>query len=328
MHRELAESSQTASVTTNSIPKSRRTERTALITPLVCPTPAPYDWAVATLIVSCLPRVPWRRAGRTLLGVLALLLWVALAAAQEPPKVVLPVKSKFLVFLLAGQSNMAGRGGVELQDKQPHPRVLALAKEGSWLAAVDPVHYDKSSAGVGPARSFAVVLADADTNANIGLIPAACGGSPISAWEPGAYFDQTASYPYDDAIERAKQAMKDGTLAGILWHQGESDCDASNAPLYQARLEALIARFRKDLAAPDLPIVIGQIGQFSSAPWTQYTRMVHEAHLAVVKKVPHTAFVKSDGLTCKSDNLHFDAKSQREFGARYAAAYLKLQSKP
>lgn len=59
-----------------------------------------------------------------------------------------------------------------------------------------------------------------------------------------------------------------------------------------------------------------------------YTQMVNDAQLAVVKNVPHTAFVKSDGLTCKSDNIHFDAKSQREFGARYAAAYLKLQPKP
>ena len=221
--------------------------------------------------------------------------------------------SKLRLFLLAGQSNMAGRGDVEMQDQQTHPRVLALAKDGSWVLACDPMHYDKPTAGVGPGKTFGAILADADPNNTIGLIPAACGGLPIAAWEPGAFFDQTASHPYDDAIARTKLALRDGTLAGILWHQGESDCDAANAALYQARLEALIARFRDDLDAPDLPVVIGQLGQFPSAPWTEYTRMVNEAQLAVAKKTPHAVLVKSDGLTCKSDNIHFDAPSQREF---------------
>jgi hypothetical protein len=168
-----------------------------------------------------------------------------------------------------------------------------------------------------------MVLADGDTNITVGLIPAACGGSPISAWEPGAYFDQTDSHPYDDAIQRARLAMKQGTLRAILWHQGESDTEQKLAPAYKARLEQLIARFRKDLDAPDLPFIIGQLGQFEKAPWSQYTRMVNDAHIAVAKEMGHVEFVSSDGLVSKADNLHFDAKSQREFGRRYAAAYLK-----
>lgn len=170
-----------------------------------------------------------------------------------------------------------------------------------------------------------MVLAEADTNATIGLIPAACGGSPISAWEPGAYFDQTGSHPYDDAIQRAKLAMKQGTLKGILWHQGESDAEEKLAPVYKARLEQLIARFRKDLDAPDLPFIIGQLGRFDGAPWTQYTGMVNDAQIAVAKEMEQVEFVNSDGLVSKGDNLHFNERSQHEFGKRYAAAYLKTQ---
>lgn len=33
------------------------------------------------------------------------------------------------IFLLIGQSNMAGRGAVEQQDQTPHPRVFMLTKE-------------------------------------------------------------------------------------------------------------------------------------------------------------------------------------------------------
>ena len=170
-----------------------------------------------------------------------------------------------------------------------------------------------------------MVLADGDTNITVGLIPAACGGSPISTWQPGAYFDQTASHPYDDAIQRARPAMKQGTLKAILWHQGESDGEEKLAPIHKARLEQLIARFRKDLDDPDLPVVIGQLGQFENAPWSQYTKMVNDAQVAVAKELAHVEFVSSDGLVSKGDNLHFDAPSQREFGKRYAAAYLKTQ---
>ena len=42
-------------------------------------------------------------------------------------------------------------------------------------------------------------------------------------------------------------------------------------------------------------------------------------------RVPLSAFVSSDGLTSKPDNLHFDARSQREFGKRYAAALASIQ---
>ena len=255
-------------------------------------------------------------------------LGISVAQAQETPKMQLPVKAKFQLFLLAGQSNMAGRGDVEAVDKQVHARVFALSKDGNWVPAADPIHYDKPSAGVGPGKAFAEALADQDTNAVIGLIPAACGGSPISTWEPGAYFSDTMSHPYDDAIQRAKLAMKDGTLKAIFWHQGESDTKEALAPMYKVKLEALVARFRKDLDAPDLPVIIGQLGQFEKSPWTQYTKMVNDAQMAVAKEVPHAGFVSSDGLTSKSDNLHFDARSQREFGKRYAAAYLKVIQAP
>lgn len=261
-----------------------------------------------------------------LLSGLAVLLSLPLAWSQTTNQVELPVKANFHLFLLAGQSNMAGRGDVDAEDKQPHARVLMLAQDGTWKPAVDPIHYDKPSAGVGPGRTFGIALAEADTNITIGLIPTACGGSPISTWGPGAYFNDTKSHPYDDSISRAKLAMKDGTLCGILWHQGESDWTEALAPVYKARLEALIARFRKDLNAPNVPFIIGQLGQFEKSPWTTYTHLVNDAHIAVAKEVGHCAFVSSGGLTSKSDNLHFDAKSQREFGKRYATAYLKMQA--
>src|SRR5690606_23928776 len=89
------------------------------------------------------------------------------------------------LFLLAGQSNMAGRGDIEAQDSIVHPRIFVLNRDLEWVAAVEPLHFDKPVAAVGPGLSFARALADADPEAIIGLIPAAVGGSPITSWEAG-----------------------------------------------------------------------------------------------------------------------------------------------
>ena len=48
------------------------------------------------------------------------------------------------LYLLIGQSNMAGRGEVAKEDRTPHPRVLKLDKKDEWVPAVDPLHFDKS----------------------------------------------------------------------------------------------------------------------------------------------------------------------------------------
>lgn len=199
-----------------------------------------------------------------------------------------------------------------------------LTKDGKWKPAIDPIHFDKKSAGVGPAKSFALELVNTDTNLIIGLIPSACGGSPISTWEPSGYHDQTNSYPFDDAITRTRQAMEYGILKGILWHQGESDCNPNDAEQYYNRLMTLIKKFRKDLKDENLPFIIGQLGKFSKKPWNESKKIINDAHFSLSKEMRNVSFVTSDSLTSKSDNIHFDTKSQRIFGKRYAKAYLNL----
>ena len=244
--------------------------------------------------------------------------------AQE---VSLPPKEKFHLFLLAGQSNMAGRGIVEPQDKTPHPRVLMLDKTGKWAPAVDPMHFDKPAAGVGLGKTFGQIVADATPGVTIGLIPCAVGGSPIEVWSPGVFYAATKVHPWDDAMKRAAVALPAGTLKGILWHQGESDSTPPLAPPYEGRLHELIARFRKELHAPKVPFIAGQMGKFPDVPWKPEMEAVNRAHEALPEKVAHAAFVSAEGLSHKGDKVHFDAASYRELGKRYAKAYLDLASR-
>lgn len=254
------------------------------------------------------------------LTIVLLLLTAADGFAADLP----PDREKFHLFLLVGQSNMAGRGRVTDEDRTPIPRVFMLTKSGEWKPAVAPLHFDKKSAGVGIGREFARRIAKADPDIVIGLIPCAAGGSPISSWEPGGYHGQTKSHPYDDAIRRARIAMNSGVLKGILWHQGESDSKPALSAVYEKKLHELIGRFRKDLKAESVPFIAGQMGQFKERPWSDDRKRVDQAHRSLPEKVKRTAFVSSDGLSHKGDQVHFSAKSYKELGRRYAEAFFKL----
>ena len=245
--------------------------------------------------------------------------------AQHETEVKLPASENFHLFLLAGQSNMAGRGEVTPGRNAPNPRVSMLTKDGAWAPATDPIHYDKPFAGVGLARTFAEAYLADHPGVTIGLIPAACGGSPISTWQPGIYFDQTDSHPWDDAVARTRSALRDGELQAILWHQGESDSNDELAPLYEANLEDLLQRFWRVFGDRELPVVIGQLGQFSANPWGAGTKQVDAAMQSVVAKHDNVGFVRSDGLEAKPDGIHFNAEALREFGKRYYTALAALE---
>jgi hypothetical protein len=220
------------------------------------------------------------------------------------------------LFLLIGQSNMAGRGVVEPQDQEVILQILMLTKDLAWAPAVDPLHFDKPAiAGVGLGRTFAKTLLHANRTASIGLIPAAFGGTNLDEWKPGDKL-------YADAVRRAKEAMKSGKLRGILWHQGEADAGTEeHVATYRTRFASLIQHLREDLNAPDVPVVVGELGEFQKG---KFTRQLNEQLALIPFVVPHSAFASSAGLTDKGDATHFNSPSAREFGRRYALAFLSL----
>ena len=251
-----------------------------------------------------------------------LLCFISLLAAEEAQ---LPPKERFHLFLLVGQSNMAGRGAVEEQDKTPHPRVLMLKKEGQWTPAVDPMHFDKPSVGVGLGKTFGQIIAEANPGVTIGLIPCAVGGSPIDAWQPGVFYPPTKSHPWDDTVKRVALSLPVGTVKGILWHQGEADCKPELASAYAPKLHDLVKRLREMVKGPDVPFIAGQMGKFEDVPWSPEIVTVDKAHQELPKQVSNAAFVSAEGLKHKGDKIHFDAASYRELGKRYAETFLQMK---
>jgi hypothetical protein len=214
------------------------------------------------------------------------------------------------VFLLIGQSNMAGRGRVEAVDLVPHPRVFSFAKDQRWTPAVDPIAFDKPGlAGVGPGCAFGRAVADAHSDWVVGLVPAAFGGTTLEEWQPGGRL-------YRDAVDRTRAALLGGArLAAVLWLQGESETPQT-AETYVARFSLMAASLRTDLNSRDVPIIVGELGRFVSVAPAMNPQLAR-----LPAAIPNCGMVSSLGLTDKGDSLHFDSASARELGRRYARAF-------
>lgn len=231
------------------------------------------------------------------------------------------VDQNFHLYLLIGQSNMAGRGKVDSLSKQVNVRILMLDSLNQWVQAKDPVHFDKPTmVGVGPALSFATSMLEQKPQITIGLIPCAWGGSPIKVWQTGATYLQKI-HPYDYAIQRTRLAMQKGVLKGILWHQGESDNDSTHAAIYLQKIQQLVTQLRSDLKQPSVPFIAGEIGYFNKVDF------INPIIRQIPTVIPHSGVVSAQGLSDKGDHLHFDATSARTLGKRYAVLMQEISSK-
>ena len=276
--------------------------------------------------------MPLMRAHRTILLLLAILYCIpshgqqpapsATAASLAPATVTPPAKKdSFHIYLLMGQSNMAGRDTRTLASQVDNPRVLALNPDGQWIIARDPLHprQGRIEPGAGPGIPFALEMLKVDPKITIGLVPCAVGGTSLNHWVQGADL-------YEKTVSRAKLAAPAGVIKGVLWHQGETDtANQKNAETYEARLTQMLKDLRVDLGLPNLPIVVGQLGEFLTPEKYPYVDTVRAAIKHTPAVVAHVGYADSAGLGDKGDQLHFSADAQKEMGLRYAKAMQELQ---
>jgi hypothetical protein len=254
-------------------------------------------------------------------------------AVPAGPRITPPARN-FKVFLLIGQSNMAGRGLVEDIDRSSNSRILAQQADGSWSVAKEPLHWDKPRvAGVGPGFSFArELLKSMPRDYMIGLIPAAFGGTRIAWWQKSYSGDQhwpKGETYYQHALQAARNVPA-GSLAGVLWIQGESDISVARedgGDAYRRDLHALIQDLRADLNQPELPFVTATLG-----PWHgENANAINGIYLSLPREVKHTAVVSTIAadvvllLHNKPDDLpHYDSASARLLGRLFSQAMTPL----
>ena len=121
-------------------------------------------------------------------------------------------------------------------------------------------------------------------------------------------------------------SLIDGTLAqveggykvrAIMWHQGESDRNASAS--YYVNFKTMIAYMRQaiyektgDETAKTLPFIFGTVCRRS----TQYNAAVEEAQRQVAAEDANVYCIDMKNATLLSDNLHFDRQATEYLGKK------------
>ncbi len=226
----------------------------------------------------------------------------------------------FHIFMLMGQSNMAGVPRAEDSDRNTDERLLVLGgcnqPAGQWNLANPPLNECPGESGlnlsfsVGPGMHFAKtllpVLPAGDT---IGLVGTAESGESINTFISGGSHHQMIL----DKIAIAKTA-ENGRFAGIIFHQGESDNMNPDWPGKVVQLyDEVKAAFGADY---EVPFILGELPQGGCC--VGHNTRVHEA----AEQLPMGYWVSQEG-TNVMDAYHFDHPSVILMGQRYGETMLE-----
>lgn len=230
---------------------------------------------------------------------------------------------KFHVFLLLGQSNMAGYPKSQSSDKVEDPRILVLGYDNNpalgrvkdqWDVACPPLHETYQDA-IGPGDWFAkTIVKKVPEEDTIGLVPCAISGEKIET------FMKSGGSKYNWIINRVKLAQqKGGIIEGILFHQGESNNGDANWP---SKVNILVEDLKKDLNLGDIPFIAGELLYSGGCV----------GHNTLVNKLPSVVkncyVVSANGLVVDPADtqwrLHFSHDSQVTLGKRYAQKMIEV----
>lgn len=124
-------------------------------------------------------------------------------------------------------------------------------------------------------------------------------------------------------------------LAGFVWFQGIDDAGSpALSAAYGENLKGFIQDVRKELNAPDLPVVVAAIGQHGEK-MRDGQRTVHAAQMAIANELPNVASVDTVPFYFPTDqspggrewDFHRNAESFLLTGEAMAKAMLELQQK-
>ncbi|MGL5020014.1 MAG: sialate O-acetylesterase [Luteolibacter sp.] len=258
-------------------------------------------------------------------AIVAILALASTANAQDPVQVV----------LLAGQSNMDGNvpAAALPQEFRKPPVNVSLIDKGKPVRIADGKFF-------GPEVAFAATVAAARPADDFLLVKRAMGGTSLAGWAPqwdesrlASKYDTAAGPLYRKLLEDYAAAIKGrpARLTGVLWMQGESDTRypalGSN---YFENFKTLIAAFRRDLKAPELPFFFGRVNMPADVTEEDkktikfpYIQQVRAAQERAAREIPGVFLIETDDLGKQADRIHYDAAGQIALGRRFAEAWLK-----
>lgn len=278
-------------------------------------------------------------------------------------------KDTIRVFYLGGQSNMEGFGYNKDLPKELNKEFKDIyifhgnsAVDGDtsgglgYWSVLKPGHgigfqtdgkTNQYSDRFGIELSFAKRMQELYPNDKIALIKYSRNGSSIDSLAASTFGSWEADFngkdginQYDHYLTTIKNALKvkdinnDGkedvlVPSGILWMQGESDGDKTEAIAlrYYDNLKRLMDLMRASLLTDDLPVVIGKISDsFNDADgkvW-DYGDLVQYAQEKFARTDGNAAIVRTTKFYKYSDKWHYDSAGFIDFGKQFAEELSKL----
>ena len=214
------------------------------------------------------------------------------------------------VFVLAGQSNMRGRG-LPLNLGDPSDTRLLDWHTNKWVVASDPLAFPAlPEDGIGPGMTFGLdAIADLPSD-TLGLVQCAIGSTPIYSWIPGRF-------AYDDCLAQISATTQ--PPAAILFLQGETDSMKRYKALnWRKNFELMLGGFRATFG-PEVPIILAEIGNLNPDDFP-FQKIVRDAQVAAANEDYKVVLVHTDDLPT-DDGLHFTVDSYKTLGHRFAAAW-------
>ncbi len=269
-----------------------------------------------------------------MLGPKTFLLVVALGLIGSPLRV---ARAETKVYLLAGQSNMAGVGGYPgtyYPADAPCPAPYNAPQtdvnfwdNGSWVPTQPGFGYQPGTMEFGPEVSFGYTLHNSiDPTDNIYLVKVGNSGTTLADnWNPDGTGDAYNIFKsqVNAAMANLTAAGQSPVIAGMLWMQGETDATIpADAAAYATNLANFIGAVRSDFAAPEMPFVLGRI---SAYPWgtPDDDLLVRDAQENIVNSVPNTAWFNTDDLEQIYPG-HYGTQGQIDLGIRFADEFIPV----
>jgi hypothetical protein len=239
------------------------------------------------------------------------------------------------VILLAGQSNMSGRGIPSTPYLDPaHPRVFQLKgknpNKGTVIPAADPLDMVDAPTGIGPGFQFARQYIKAgylSYSRKILLVPVAEGGVPLTRTATPTWKPSVTGSDYSNMIAQANAALAlpGSRLVAVLWVQGETDGDLSaTGAAYQADFDSLITGVRAltGTGVTTAPFIIG--GMVSEYLGTGTRAAINAVHADTPNRKAQTAFVAGPTGAELGDGNHYNRQGQIALAASMFTAFSQL----
>ncbi|MGK0272126.1 MAG: hypothetical protein ACI88H_002792 [Cocleimonas sp.] len=234
--------------------------------------------------------------------------------------------AKERVYILAGQSNMMGKGKTHklpaYLKRQPHNVEFYYQGRKRQLAKFS--HF-------GPEVSFAHEIARKFPNDKHIIIKHVATGTSISHWLPGSplfkgLLRQRGFIKVAANVGGLAQSLIQETankkVEAIIWMQGEKDArSVSNANQYETNLKRFIMGVRRQLDSPRSVFIMGQVNP--DDPAFHMLDTVKKAQVNTQRALPQVKIVSTEGLGKIYDHVHYDTLGQIELGKRFANAYAR-----